>query len=285
MADVPLDRLQRWMQEVVVHLDGDVEAASATPCARDLVPAVGDVILPSARLTAAERVGIYQGMYLLRMEDALAADYPGLKHFLGDDRFRSLVREYVRAFPSRSYTLNRLGDALPRFLREPPSGTGTRARWPRPGFCADLAAVELATTEAFDAEETPALSAEAIAAVPEEAWASAVLQPVASLRLLALRYPVGAWLDSLRSEGHEHPAIRRRDTWVLVYRREYQVYRQELTRPAHDLLASLAAGRPLGHAVLDLLARRRGVDAGQLFRWFRQWVGAGLFTGVRVTPQ
>jgi hypothetical protein len=274
MSSVPLDRLQRWMQEVVVHLDGDVEAASATPGARELVPAVGDVILPSASLTATERVGIYHGMYLLRMEDALAADYEGLKHVLGDARFRSLVREYVRAYPSRSYTLNRLGDHLPRFLRE-------QAKVPRAAFCADLAALELATTEAFDEEETPPLSAEAIAAVPDDAWATAVLRPVASLRLLALRYPVGAWLDSLGSETHDHPDVRRRDTWVLVYRRDYQVYRQDLSRPAFELLSSLAAGRPLGDAVEQLLARRRRVDAEQLFRWFRQWVGAGLFTAVQ----
>jgi hypothetical protein len=263
------------MQEVVVHLDGDAEAGAAQPPATELVPRVDDVILPSATLGPVERVGIYHGMYMLRMVDALAADYPGLQHFLGDERFRELVREYVRVHPSRSYTLNRLGDHLPEFVR-------TQAKLPRAAFCVDLARLELAMTEAFDAEETPPLSGEEIASVPAEAWAAARLRPVASLRLLALRYPAAAWLDTLRDETHEHPPLRRRDTFVLVYRRDYQVYRQELSRDAHELLAALSAGRPLGEAVEALLAARRRLDADQLFRFFRQWVGAGLFRAVEL---
>ena len=43
-------------------------------------------ILPSRTLTPVERVGIYHGMYLLRMQEALATDYPALKHFLAVKR-------------------------------------------------------------------------------------------------------------------------------------------------------------------------------------------------------
>ena len=81
----PLDRLQRWMQAVVVH-PGDVETALQSPSARREIARadVDAVILPSRTLTPAERVGVYHDMYLLRMEEALATDYPGLEHFLGD---------------------------------------------------------------------------------------------------------------------------------------------------------------------------------------------------------
>ena len=44
-------------------------------------------MLPSQTLTSAERLDIYRDMYLLRMEEALAIDYPGLKHFLGEEEF------------------------------------------------------------------------------------------------------------------------------------------------------------------------------------------------------
>src|SRR5207245_9329882 len=123
-----------------------------------------EVVLPSRSLAPSERVGIYQGMYLLRMEEALESDYPALKRFLGPRGFRALVRDYVASFPSRSYTLNRLGDHLPAFVL---TAIGRRHR----GFCHDLARLELAMTEVFDAVETPTLSAEAVAAVRAEAWA------------------------------------------------------------------------------------------------------------------
>src|SRR5215471_4553345 len=144
VLEVPLDRVQRWMQSVVVHL-GSVEEGVASPEAEAHVPAsrVGEVILPSRTLTPVERVGIYQGMYLLRMEEALETDYPALQHFLGARAFRDLVAAYVRVHPSRSYTLNRLGDHFAEFVKGVPG-------IPRRDFCADLTRLELLVSQVFD---------------------------------------------------------------------------------------------------------------------------------------
>jgi len=264
---------------VVVH-PGDVDDALAAPGPRGLVPGerLGEVILPSATLTPAQRVGIYHGMYLLRMEEALAGDYGALKHFLGDDAFFELVRGYVQAHPSQSYTLNRLGDHLPEYLCTAPGV-------PRREFCHDLARLELAVSQAFDAEETPCLGEAEIAAVAPGDWERGRLQPVAAFRLLSFRYPVNGYLDSVRNEDHDHhPRAKARDTWTAVYRRDYSVWRHDLTRPAHDLLADLAAGRPLGEAVSAALGRggRRAPTQDELFRWFREWVSGGVFRSVEV---
>jgi hypothetical protein len=266
------------MQEVVAH-PGSTEEAVAARAARGIVPRrrVGDVILPSARLRPEERLAIYHGMYLLRMEEALESDYPALKHFLGDAGFRALVAGYVRAHPSRSYSLNFLGGHLPDHVRSAP---GLRRR----GFCADLALLEQAVAEVFDAPEEEALRPDQIAAVPEAAWERARLAPIAAFRLLALRHPVNAYLQSVRDERHVHPAARRRDTWVAVYRRRYTVWRLELDRAAYRLLADVASGKPLGVAVKAALRRGRGrrPTRTQLFRWFRGWVGAGMFGAIEI---
>jgi hypothetical protein len=278
--EVPLGRLQRWLQEVVVH-PGSAEEAVAARGARSLVPRgrVGDVILPSASLRPEDRLAIYHGMYLLRMEEALESDYPALKHFLGDDAFRSLVARYVQAHPSRSYSLNFLGRHLPDFVREAP---GLR----RAAFCHDLARLEQAAAEIFDAAEEPALRAEDIARVPPEAWEKARLIPIPAFRLLAFRYPVNAYAQSVRDEAPAHPALRRQDTWVAVYRREYTVWRQDLDREGHGLLADIAGGKRLGAAVAAALrrgrARRRPPSQADLFRWFRGWMGAGMFRAVEI---
>jgi hypothetical protein len=275
-AQPTLDRLQRWMQAAVVH-PGDIETALRSPSVRrEIARADLDaVILPSATLDPAQRVGIYQNMYLLRMEEALATDYPGLKHFLGDDGFFSLVRDYVQVHPSRSFTLNHLGDRLPDFVAVAPD---VRRR----DFCHDLARLEQALSQVFDAPETKALAADVIDRVSPEAWEHARLTPIAAFRLLALRYPASAYLDTLKDEQHGHPPSRRRDTYVAVYRRDYSVYRHDLTRGAHDLLADLVAGQPLGRAVAAALKRggRNRPRPDDLFRWFRQWVAGGIFAKV-----
>ena len=98
------------MQAVIVHPARTFEALASPEAALLVSPErLGDVVLPSATLDPTERVAIYRAMYVLRMEEALETDYPGLCHFLGPKRWRRLVRGYVEAHPSRSYTLNVLG--------------------------------------------------------------------------------------------------------------------------------------------------------------------------------
>jgi hypothetical protein len=212
-------------------------------------------------------------MYFLRMRDALELDYPAVLHFLGEDAFTKLVREYVQAYPSRSYTLNRLGDHLPDYIR---SAKGIRQR----NFLYDLARLELAITQVFDAAESPLLSAQAIAAVPAAAWEVARLRPIETFRLLSFRYPVSAYLQSVREEA-PHPKLPCRDTWVAIYRRDYVVHRLDLVRPAYELLQALQTGKSLGDAVMETARRFRGRDlTEQLFRWFREWISEGIFQSV-----
>ncbi len=117
-----LRALERWVQAVIVH-PGTVDDAIRDRSATRHVPRreAERTILPSRTMAPLERLAVYQGMYPLRMHDALAADYPGLKAFLGDHLFEHFAADYVAVHPSRSYTLNRLGDAVPAFVR----GRGT----------------------------------------------------------------------------------------------------------------------------------------------------------------
>lgn len=274
-TSLPLERMQRWMQAVVVH-PGSTEEAAASPGASVELPAerIGDLIVPSRSLTPLERVGIYHGMYLVRMRDALATDYEALRHFLGDHGFFELVRDYVQVYPSRSYSLNRLGEQLPEFLRN--------ASVPKRDFCVDLARLECAISQVFDAPESARLDDAAIAAVASEAWVGARLRPVAAFQLLSFRYPVNAYLQSLRDANHDHPKPKLKPEWLALYRRDYAVYRLALRKQAHDLLGDLAAGLPLGQAIAAALARggRKAPDEEQLFKWFRDWVAGGVFASV-----
>ena len=152
------------------------------------------MILPSKTLTPVERVGVYQGMYLMRMEEALEGDYPAVAHYLGSDAFAELVERYAEAHPSRSYTFNRFGGGFPEFIRD--------AKWlRRRALLSDLARLERAVTEVFDAPESPAWPAEAIERMPQDAWPAAVLQPIAAFRVLSFAYPVNPYLQSVKAES------------------------------------------------------------------------------------
>jgi len=277
--ELALGGLQRWMQAVIVHPGTVGEALTAREAATLVPPArLGDVLLPSATLTPAERIGIYHGMYLLRMSEALESDYPGLAHFLGPERWGRLVREYVQAHPSRSYTLNVLGRDLPEFVR-------TARGVPRPAFCRDLARLEWAVTEVFDAPETPPLDEADFAALTPEAWAGASLVPVEAMRLVAVDHNAGEYLDSVKDERRgdpaaHHPAPRRGRARIVVYRKGDAVFRREILAPAFALLRDLAEGRTLGKAVGRALSRRGAPAESELFAWFRQWASMRIFRAI-----
>ena len=273
-ADIHLDKVQRWMQAIIVH-PGDVEEAIGSGDAEKEFGAgrLDELVKPSHSLTPAERVGIYHGMYLLRMVEALQSDYPALAHFLGEDAFEDFVREYVQAYPSRSYTLNRLGDHVPEFFLEDPDKKNA-------GFLHDLARFELAVTEAFDETEAAVLKPEDIRDVAPDAWVAARLKPIAAFRLLSLKHDVIQQVDAAKRD-YPAPKPRRRATWVAVYRRDYSVYHLSMTRAEFGLLQALVRGATLGEAVAEAAAKLKASESNQkIFKWFRTWIAEGMFSAV-----
>lgn len=114
------------------------------------------------------------------MRDALRSDYPALAELLGERGFAKLVADYVAVHPSRSFTLARLGDHLPEFL----AGWGSPRRR---GLRTDVARLERAGAQVFDAEETAPLDADALQALPAADWPKLRLRPAAAFRLVRVR--------------------------------------------------------------------------------------------------
>ncbi|HEV8268655.1 MAG TPA: DNA-binding domain-containing protein [Thermoanaerobaculia bacterium] len=270
-----LANVQRWMQAVVVHPESALEGTRSPDAVRELAPEkVSDLVVPNDALTSLERVAIYQEMYLLRMAEALSSDYPILVRYLGDHAFSHLVADYVGAYPSRSYTLNRLGDHLPRFVE-------TWGRKADRRFLAEIARLELALTESFDApEETPPeigdVGAVAAAGDPERIR----LVASASLRLVRVRRSTLDTFDALRDGNEEGPAAapKRGAVTAAFHRRDDEVRRIDLLDAAAGFLGSLASGLTLGEALAAL--PKSGVAADAVSRWLADWVSAGLFVRI-----
>lgn len=258
MRPPELDRIQRWMQSAIV--------AGGEPSARG----ARQRILPSATMSPEERLGVYRGMYVARLNEVLRADYPAVAELLGDELFDEMAQMYVREHPSRSYTLNDFGAALPGFLKR-------LEGLPSAGYAHDLASFEFAQASVFDERETPPLTREAIAAVAEQDWPRARLEPVAALRILDMAYPVQEFIRARnRAAEGTRPARRRRRTRLAVYRRNYSVTWIELSAAGHAVLLALAGGRTLGEAVAGVR------DPAAVFSMFQEWMTEGLFQSVTI---
>ena len=108
--------------------------------------AVPAEILPSQRLAAADRFGVYWSAYRSRLAEFLRNDYPALYAILGDEFFDELAAAYRDAKPSHHPNARWFGEALPDFL-------SSALPWCQSPALADLAAFERALTDAFDAED------------------------------------------------------------------------------------------------------------------------------------
>lgn len=233
-------------------------------------PAIDAAILPSHTLTQAGRLGIYHGMYRMRMIEALETDFPATASFMGASAFARLVLGYIEQFPSRSYTLNRLGDRL--------SGYIAASRIRRKTFLADLTRYELAMTEVFDEAEVPLLDPQALQDLPADGLADVRIAIIPALRIVSARYAVSEFFESWRNGSICAP--RRERCNVVVYRRDYSVMRFDIQDDACSFLQSLREGLTLG-AIFERFSTLFGrmPSQAELFDWFRDWAAAGLFRG------
>jgi hypothetical protein len=203
----------------------------------------------------------------------MTGEYPGTQKILGEKAFREACRRFVAKHPSRTRTLNLLSAAFPDFLARTLGRTG------RGGLAADVARIERAMEDVFDAPRAEPMTADEFAAIGADAWERTTLRVTPALKLLELRYPANAYMSALRRG--ERPRIPRpRASHVIVFRRGFQVYRRDQEPEQFRLLQSLAAGRPLAAAVRAAIGGRAGSAdrvARRLGRWFEEWAAAQLF--------
>jgi hypothetical protein len=283
-----LDAVQRWFQAVVTHpegVEGGAESEEAQRLIRLQRGELEAVIRRSKSLTAAERMAIYANAYYARLLECMEAWFPVLKSALGEEVFNGFAFEYLQQYPSKSYTLDRLGENFARFLNET-RPEGEEGGWP--DFLIDLATLEWNIHQVFDGpgvEFQPLLTAETLQAFPAERFAESRLVPVPCLRLLSFRYPVNAYYTAARAveEGEEVPLPDPEPERVALSRREFVVRRYPLDSAQYALLEKVLAGATVGEAIAAA-ADASGLDddalAAGLQEWFRLWVAEGFFQAI-----
>src|SRR5580658_8596386 len=141
-------QLQRLMAGAVMRpLARNGRAQSRWRDGRPMRHVAASFIKPNDRLSAFERLEIYNRQYWFRLLDCLYDDYPGLRAVLGDRRFARLAQAYLARHPSESFSLRNLGQHLLEFLAAEPQWVA-----PHQSLALDMARLEWAQIEAFDNE-------------------------------------------------------------------------------------------------------------------------------------
>ena len=253
---------------------------------RPMEEVAAEFVKPNDRLTAFERLQLYNRMYWFRLFDAIRDDCPGLMSALGERAFGRLAQAYLVKCPSRSFTLRDLCSRLEGFIRANPGLTA-----PRTELAAEIARFEWAQTVAFDGEALEVVPARYLAGTAPSRLRLG-LQPYVTL--LDLKYPIDTYVirvkrrDALRSEASNTPgsapaaraAVRRAAvprparTFVAVHRLNNRLFYKRLDPAAFRILSALAGGATLSRAIG---AGGHGAAPARVRGWFKSWMALGWF--------
>lgn len=234
--------MQEWMQNALINPRG------VRP------KEVAERLVPSNRLSAAERLGIYQRSYITRLCVCLAEQFPASRHALGEDLFDQFARVYLAEDPSDSYTLYELGRRFPAFLDASRPDADDPEDWV--SFMIDLARYERALFVLFDApghEGKPWPTRE----TPD---ADLVLQPCFALG--AYQFPVAHYYH--RVADQTAPDLPPKGcSYVAITRFDYLTSSFPISRQHFELLTAMQDADDID-AALSQVAQRMDLSQADL---------------------
>jgi hypothetical protein len=243
------------------------------------------MIRPSRLLTPHERLELYAQQYWWRVLDSLREDFAGLHDLLGEEKFSKLMVRYVQRFPSKSFTLRKLGQFMPRFLKKDRSlPAALRAQ------AIAIAEVEWAQVLVFDGPALPILTVEALQGMGDRVRIQ--LQPY--VRLLTVPYTVDSFLGTSRSiampsgaSNVRAPAVKSRrralrkalkkeTCHLAVYRIGASVRLARLDAVERSLLDALVRGGSLEQVFRRVLKGKKALASDAVQAAFQRFGSLGV---------
>jgi hypothetical protein len=266
-----LGAIQRRLLGILTRPDG-VEAALAAEAGAG---EISELVRSDRGIAPAARLSVYANAYFARLHDCLREDFPALARSLGPDAFHDLVKTYLMVHPPTRPSLRHAGAHLAAHLGSPPFAEIFSRRC---AYAADLARLEWALVDAFDAADAPVLARDVLAAVAPRDFVRLRLETAPSLRLLTCAWPVHQVRQrcdrpDAEADGWESaPALAPAATRLCVFRHHEQVRYRAIDRAEHDALATAMAGAPFAAICGRLVAcvgeaQAAATAAGLLSAW------------------
>jgi hypothetical protein len=219
--------------------------------------------------------GVYRHAYSSRLVEAMRNDHKLLHIYLGDEMFDAMGHAYVAANPSQNPNLRWFSSSLPDFLK-------TTEPYSKHPVLSDLAALEKALNDAFDAQDAPVIGVADMPGFAPEAWAALAFRAHPRATRLALSTNASAvWLALKADEDPPDPVRLTEASRLLVWRQDVTPVFRELAAEEAMMWDEAARGIPFG-VLCSMLATYDDPDsaAARGAGYLHGWVTAGLLAGV-----
>ena len=250
-----LAELQARFQRAVVEGDDDVLSE----------------ILDTSKEKRDVLLGVYRNAYVARLIEFLGHDYEKLSAYLGEAQFDDMARDYIRAHPSHTQNARWYGNALPQFLTQ----TAPYSESPQLG---DLASLEQALNDAFDAADAPALQLEDLASVAPKDWPALTFAPHPAVGRLTHSTNAAAIWQALAEEETPPEAVTLPEPeQLIVYRQDHMAMFRPLGQEEAMMWDEAADGVAFG-VLCEMVATFGGAEeaAARAAGYLQGWIQTGL---------
>jgi len=187
------------------------------------------------------RLDVYRNAYYVRLQEALAHDFPALLAVMGDELFGRDMAVYLQAYPSTDPSIRYIGQYLSRWFIQNN----------KPEL-ADLARLEWAVLKAFDASNAVSLTGEYLQSVLPEDWDQLRFTLNPSVTLLDVDSNVlKIWKAYNKKEPL--PVVQSNNpASLIIFRSHNGPVAQSIPQPHHTLFEALAENMAFGMACENL---------------------------------
>lgn len=237
--------------------------------------AILENLTDGARESKDNLLKVYRDAYVLRLIDVVGNDHEHLRRYLGELEFGAMARGYIAANPSHNPNARWFSHRLPEFLR-------TTAPFAQQPVLAELAALERALNDAFDAGDAVALGVCDLAAIPVGAWSELAFVVHPSAICLEASTNAGAIWMALKADAEPPvPVVLPAPVRILVWRQGATAMFRELSAEEAMMWQLTAEGTNFGDvcqmmAVFDTAETAPARAAGIL----KTWLETGLLSRV-----
>ena len=191
-AALTLKEIQALFQDAILNKDDRILA----------------LVTDNSRTTRETLFSVYKNGYVGRLVEVLGNDYEDLRAYCGDEAFDRLARAYIAEHPSRNQNARWFGAKMPAFLAED-------KRFARRSQLSELATIEQALSNAFDALDAPHVTLQTLAGHAPDLWGRLTFVPHPSVTRLQMTTNAFAIWRAIKN-GAPPPRVKTKITETLV---------------------------------------------------------------------
>lgn len=191
---------------------------------------------------AGRRFSIYRNNVAVGLTEALADNFPAIKNLLGPNNFKAVTGVFLRQSLPPTPLIATYGLEFPKFLEAFPPLRHI-------GYLADIARLELALVQSFNAADTDAIDPHLFETIAPNALMTTQINLAPCLRLIRSPWPIYAiWKMNTSIDASTHIAPPATAQNVLITRPDFDPIPHLLPSGAAEFIAAIDQNQTLGKA-------------------------------------